>query len=168
MTNRKDFSKRITETLHILGFGPQKTAQLRAFMTRSAATDPQVIQDANEWTNASHPRQHLQVIARASLLLRVATGAAAKLLQNTPYDPSDLTFWWEGLGENRGLWASTDGPPSFGDLWTDISEALKDWETWRGGNQGRNYSFAQWHEEEPNVILKLSECERILLCALWI
>jgi hypothetical protein len=138
---------------------------------RSDRFDPVIIQDARESDPISHPRHHLEVIGRASLLLRVATGAAARLLQESQFERRDLKFWWKTFGESRGLWIPNAVPVSFEDLWVEVSDALNErhlWEIATNSKEKTQYCLAKWREEQSNSILVLSECERIALWGLGI
>lgn len=64
------------------------------------------------------------ILARACLLLRLASAAAAKLMKEATISRTDLEFWWGPYGENSGFWDSSGEPEAFSDLWMDISEAL--------------------------------------------
>jgi len=86
---------------------------------------PQIILDASANDDAFHPQHSKQVLARATLLLRVATGATADLLGDAgPSLRDDLAFWWSSTSVRRRLWHENDNPSSFVYLWDDISEAL--------------------------------------------
>ncbi|MDE2848160.1 MAG: hypothetical protein OXO51_15760 [Gemmatimonadota bacterium] len=86
---------------------------------------PQIIIDASANDDAFHPQHSKQVLARATLLLRVATGATADLLDEAgPSLREDLAFWWSSTSVRRRLWLENDDPSSFVYLWNDISEAL--------------------------------------------
>ena len=72
-----------------------------------------------------------QVLARATLLLRVATGSSADLLKEAGSTVKEaLEFWWSSVAVRRRLWSDDDTPSSFTDLWQDIEEALSLSEQW--------------------------------------
>lgn len=65
------------------------------------------------------------IICRALLLLRLATGATEKFLDQSI--TKDLTrFWWYKIGLNAGLWSKNSEPEDFKDLYQDISEAINE------------------------------------------
>ncbi|HYX71495.1 MAG TPA: hypothetical protein VE732_01885, partial [Nitrososphaera sp.] len=66
--------------------------------------DPLLITEAASKSASNNPRYHLQILSRAALLLRVATGACLKLLRSGPSGHSELEFWWRPLGERHGIW----------------------------------------------------------------
>jgi len=169
-THRRDFTRRVSEALRLLGFTPNYARELRRFMIRlSDGRDPAIIEDARASDPISHPRHHLEVIGRASLLLRIATGAAARLLRDSQFVKKDLRFWWESFGESRGLWIPKIVPANFEDLWLDISDALNQrvlWDKMTKSQEKTKYSLAKLHGEQSDSILVLSECERICLWGL--
>ena len=63
------------------------------------------------------------VISRATLLSRVATGAAARLLVSAGFTGSSVSFWINELGNARGYW---NGPHrgEISDLWADIRDLV--------------------------------------------
>lgn len=100
--------------------------RLKSFLLRqSAPTDPQIfrysaIKPGNPQSDA------FAVIARAVLLLRIATGAAHLLFNRAGFDASLFGFWWQKLGEARGLWRPGAAPATLVDLWADVEESLRD------------------------------------------
>lgn len=84
-----------------------------------------MIQDANARDYSDHLDHSKQVLARAALLLRVATGSSADLLREAGLTvKEDLTFWWSSVAVRRRLWPEANEPSSFIDLWEDVAEAL--------------------------------------------
>lgn len=82
------------------------------FMDRASRTSPPSAKDA-----------HLETLCRATLLLRVATGATRDYLHEAGITVGEMQFWWDALGQDSGLWA--DEPPAdFVDLWADIIAAV--------------------------------------------
>jgi len=67
----------------------------------------------------------LPVIARALLMLRLASGAIESLLQRAAIGSDDLEFWWGAIGESRGLWLSGSQPDRMADLWFDVEPSLE-------------------------------------------
>lgn len=139
--------------------------QWRDFLIRATQPDDaMLIIDASGTASLGQIRHHLQVLSRAFLLLRVASGACAQLLQNVFPKKAKLEFWWKSLGEERGLWPSGDEPSDLTELWSDIDEALVDLREWENTNQSLPPSFHKWHFDLSYQISVLAKCERI---ALW-
>ena len=86
---------------------------------------PLVIKDANADDGPHHPDHSKQVLARATLLLRVATGVSEDLLaQVGPTLRDDLSFWWSSTAIRRRLWLEDGEPSTFSELWNEIDEVL--------------------------------------------
>ena len=84
-----------------------------------------IIHDANAQDYSDHLDHSKQVLARAVLLLRVATGSLADLLREAGLTvKEDLTFWWSSVAVRRRLWPEANQPSSFIDLWQDVADAL--------------------------------------------
>ena len=110
----------------------------------------------------SHPRHHLKVIARAALLLRLATGASANLLAHGKASSDVLRFWWEALGRDSGLWRSAGPPDDLTDLWVDVEEALTVNREWVA--ETSDSSVGSWIASRAAALQTLGSCERI---GLW-
>lgn len=100
--------------------------RLKKFLLRqSAPTDPLI------FTYSSTPPGNPQtdafaIMSRAVLLLRVATGSAHDLFQQAGISTATLSFWWQALGEARGLWTPGSTPTDLSDLWADIEDSLRE------------------------------------------
>lgn len=134
------------------------------FLTwRTQPDDPKLIEEAGKVTTSDDPNHHVQVLARALLLLRLATGVNSRLLKSSGFTKSDLEFWWESYATDHGLTEDASTISDFLDLWTDVSVALKDISDWEATlATPHTYSDVVRHVSMP--ILRLNECERI---ALW-
>ena len=65
------------------------------------------------------------MLARATLLLRVATGSSAELLKEVESTVREaLEFWWSSKAVSRRLWSDADAPLSFIELWQDVGDVL--------------------------------------------
>ena len=83
--------------------------------------------DVLTWAdNSKYPPPAQSVLARATLLLRIANGVCARHLADAGVAKQDLQFWWTGYGKNGGLWPDGDELDSFADLWTEVYYALDD------------------------------------------
>jgi hypothetical protein len=134
------------------------------FLTRRTdPTDPTLLDDAEQAADVTDPRHHIHVIARSTLLLRVATGASAQLLSGASINAENLKFWWEPLGRDRGLWDPDELPDDLTALWDDADLALDDLAGWRAGPPVGDSFFSLRHNQ-ADAIAVLSECERI---AFW-
>ena len=66
------------------------------------------------------------VLARAVLLLRVASGSARSIFHQVGLNTGALEFWWSKVGETRGLWKPDFPPAVLTDLWADIEDGLRE------------------------------------------
>ena len=122
-----------------------------------------IIQAANGTKEATHPDHSKQVLARATLLLRIATGCAETLLREAgPNYKDNLNFWWSSPSVRRRLWAESDRPDSFIDLWSDIEEASIEIREWlkQNGHQACRYDL--W-TDQPAATATLTTTERAYL-----
>ena len=94
-------------------------------LRRTAPQDPAIFAKSG-LKPGKQATDHLAVISRAVLLLRMATGSAENLLEEAGIVSADLSFWWEAIGETRGLWSAGSPPAQRGDLWRDIEDTLGD------------------------------------------
>lgn len=123
-----------------------------------------VISYAEKQHQISSLSQHFQMISRAILLLRLATGATRENFRGIPEaDIENLSFWWKPIGEERGIWDMGNVPNDFQDLWQDIHESLDQIDSWvtAGGRSKKNLFSAAAVE-----VKSLSTCERIGLWSL--
>jgi hypothetical protein len=157
------YKEGVTTMLAQMFDGPAVRDQWLGFLTRSAdPDDPLIISEARKNGSVDSQGQHLQIISRAYLLLRVASAASSRLLNEASVPSSELKFWWGELGEERGLWEHAKEPEELMDLWADVALAVTGMQEWRAGNQAG--TFFQWRQEGASDISVLGGCERI---ALW-
>src|SRR5207244_11984925 len=73
----------------------------------------------------AHRLHSLQVISRALLLLRVASGVSQRLIKALPPGSmAHLEFWISAVGEDRALWPRAARPAALVDLWSDAGAAI--------------------------------------------
>lgn len=136
----------VRNMLHALAPGDLSPSMWQEFLTYGVSPDlPQVFRDAEGTAKIHDPRHSKQVLARATLLLRVSTGAAGGMLGSLAnMDSAELRFWWSPLGEDRGLWDIVNEPENFYDLWADIRDALQDIALWRNSANSDPAYSALW------------------------
>ena len=163
--NAPQFKSDVTAMLsHIVSDSTAQREWLN-FLTRAAEPrDPVILSEARQTDSIDSPRQHLQMISRAALLLRVATAANSRLLQETHVSGADVKFWWSVMGEERGLWKKAKQPTDLNDLWADAEAAVKSITDWRTKTAASDRNYVQWRQEHSQDISVLGSCERI---ALW-
>lgn len=122
-----------------------------------------VIHHAEGAVKATAPEHSKQVLARATLLLRVATGSAANLFTgHLSTNGSELEFWWSSDSVRRRLWQPAQPPQTFADLWTDVEDSIADLLSWRQGAATRTH-LDLWRDK-PQEAASLETTERV---ALW-
>lgn len=101
--------------------------ELKQFLTRAdMSQDPSLLVAASRKVQHQSDDLHLQMLGRATVLLRLATGAVRELLIKTDVGLGSLSFWWEDSGSRQGLWANTPSADDLIDLWKDVDDGLKD------------------------------------------
>ena len=126
---------------------------------------PEIISDANSKNDPFYSNYSKQVMARATLLLRVATGSSADLLEEAGNDVrTKLKFWWHRPSVRRRLWAESHPPSSFQDLWSDIDDAMAATRQWisskSNGQPACHHNF--WAKHAPEAS-RLATTERAFL-----
>lgn len=159
------FRARVARMLSQVVSSPAASDEWANFLTRTnRSVDPSIVTQASRRDSTDVPEQHLQMISRAALLLRVATAASSRLLKESDTSTDDLKFWWSALGEERGLWEKAKQPANLRDLWADAETAVNGIREWTGRPGGPNKTFVSWRQDNAYDISVLGGCERI---ALW-
>jgi hypothetical protein len=133
-------------------------------LRRKNPASPRVLKLAAEESDLDDPDRHLQVISRAALLLRLATGACEALKNDATLSRGDLSFWWSTVGSRRGFWSPGSEPTNCTDLWSEVEVATQGEQNWGNANWLNNPSYMSWKQARAADLVVLSECERI---GLW-
>lgn len=142
---------------------PDAEAQWLRYIMRSTSPHDAIIFSRSQQQAASLDVGAQAVISRAALLLRVASGSTAMLLQAAGYNAASIAFWAEGLGRGRGLWeGENSGDPL--DLWADVTPLLEDVELFQQKYSANEQSFFRMGVELPQALNGLGSCERV---AIW-
>ena len=134
------------------------------FVTRETMPDNLSIFDFSQKSTGSRDNSAVAVISRAILLLRIASGSTAFLIEEARITASSLSFWWETLGQVRGLWDGPREPEELTDLWSDIATLLVDIEQFQTNYAAVDQSFFRVGTEIGHTLAGLSDCERV---AIW-
>lgn len=78
----------------------------------------------------SDPACHFNVLSRAALMLRMATGASTRMLKSAGIEPPQYSFWWSRVGLNAGLWPVAPVSEDVTEYWIEIEESLELLEEW--------------------------------------
>lgn len=140
-----------------LGILQPELGNLIDFFERATfPVDSIVLTEARKKGSPEEVNYHSQMLCRATLLLRIATGASASLISQAGFKKRDLKFWSDFVGENYGLWETGDVDPIV-DIWTEVEEALRDLNI-KAPTIDNHY---KWRSELAREVLILSGCERI-------
>ena len=135
------------------------------FLCDDAACVGFPIEAAKKQSTIDSPSFPVEVLARAALLLRIATGSCERHLDEAGIEWDMFRFWLDDIGVRRGFWGRGAYPAFPNELWADISEALESLE------EEEQY-IGRW-EDSPHFatpqlfvssLTRLEECERI---GLW-
>jgi hypothetical protein len=132
------------------------------FLRQVDGADLRLLSLAEGKSKPSDATYHLEVIARAALLLRVATGCCNRMMRRAGIREHDLKFWLDRLGEERGIWHTGSAPADFADLWTDIEDALNDLDAAYASPQAPT-SYRELFDAAAAPLRTLATTERIPL-----
>jgi len=169
-TSRR-YAEAVNDVVQSLGPGGVPSDQWVDFLTRQQEVeDAAVLQMAERRDRAGAATHHLQVISRAILLLRVATGACLGIIEQAleEWDDvwEDMRFWWQPFGVTHGLWEPGDEPDAMSDLWADVEQAIEDLLDWGSVSRDGAACHARLHREEAYPVGILGQGERALLWGL--
>ena len=164
---RVQYRVRVQHMLNALNLSDVARKSFRTFLDPFGGTSPATLpSDASGKELPKAISHSKQVLARAALLLRVATGCARELLDSTGEDLRTLfRFWWSDASVRRTMWRDQSVPESFIALWVDADESLDTIEDWLESATTEDCAFAFWvrHSTEATV---LSTTERLCLMGL--
>ncbi len=106
----------------------------------------------------------LGVIARAFLLLRLASGTVDTTLRKAGVREDELRFWKDGLLQERGLCDPDFPPDQLGDLWKDVDDELS--EIRRRLREKKDCSLASLRGEFDGALLRLAGFDAVPLWAI--
>ena len=96
------------------------------FLCKGNARDDDIIHYARGSASPGHADHVFQVLSRALLLLRIATGSCHDHLKETGNGSNFdlLSFWWRPLGFARAVLPSDNYEDEIIDLWSDVEDAI--------------------------------------------
>ena len=165
---RENYLNRVDTMLEGVGLSDVARGDIRRFLDPSETrSSSEILADASSKLTAEHVDHSKQLLARATLLLRFATGCTRELLVEASTSPQGmLRFWWSQPRVRRGLWPTEDSPSTFSDLWEDVSEALDGVDRWMNDPTSRNCAYDLWTKKRAADAAILSTTERICLWGL--
>ena len=163
MAGRQRYARRVGQMLDAINTGPLR-GEIEKFLTfQTDGSRPSLLIDASGKRPADHVDHSKEVLARATLLLRVATGSVSDLLRQSNSDfATELQFWWNGPAVRRRLWSEGMVPASFVDLWDDIGDALEDAGAWSASEDQEISHWGFWRER-ATAAWTLSTAEPVFL-----
>lgn len=148
---------------NFIGYGIQR-AMLEGFLMRDdASSDPPLIQEAARSVSNEDGDLHLQMLGRATILLRLATGVVRETLDNANIGIDSLGFWWQNVGILHGFWETPPSAIDRSDLWLDIDDGLVEVSRWMQKAQSSHHSLLM---DCAQAILKSTSVERLALIGL--
>ena len=162
-TGKRKYAQTLSTVLNGIGPTSQPLGPWNIFLSQPCLVDKHsVIDNASGKVGALHVDHSKQVLARAILLLRIATGSSAELLLEAGLDGRKaLEFWKHDASVRRRLWPDTSTAFSSVDLWADIESARDSIEDWLQSG-GPLCHHALWTKKATEASL-LSTAERAFL-----
>ena len=157
--------RRSVETM-VLAFDDNPTWQkdIKQFLTHeSDSKEPQLLVEAENQKDHYDDNYHLQVISRAMLLLRVATGMVREMLKDSGVDLDVLKFWWHNAGRIQGFWNTPPQSIDSSQLWSDFIPYLDDIDDWISGDNNSRQSL---QSECAEALVQLTGTARFALIGL--
>ena len=164
MKNVEWHNKIIEDMLSGVTPAPPPVDSWRSFLAFENLADvPQIIEDAGGKVGAKHRDHSKQVLARATLLLRIATGCSGNLLREAePGFPDDLSSWRSSPSIRRRLWLQSNPVSSSVDLWQDIADASSSVADWLDQN-GPSACHRWFWDDNALWASRLATAERVFL-----
>jgi hypothetical protein len=133
------------------------------FLTEPARPALDIFSLASKTDGPEQSTHAFQVVSRALLLLRIATGGSQSLVASLPSTAlADMEFWISATGEDRALWPANGRPEPLKDLWQDAEDAIVQFET----NRPQTNSFSTFLRVLAPAACTLSTFERVGLWSL--
>ena len=143
----------------------EQRAEWKKYFCTDNVEHANLLVSASRRSSAETESYPMELLSRAALLLRIATGSCSLHLSENGIGWERFEFWLDDIGVRRGFWEKGAYPDHPIELWTDVEEALDNLAdaqlndaTWRGSPHGPNSPLL------GNSLNKLEECERI---GLW-
>lgn len=114
--------------------GSKDFAWIDFLLRRHQPDDDELIVHSRGQSRRTSAEHHIEVMARATLLLRIASGAVRRSLRLSGTSMDDLGFWWKDFGLARGLWTTEPQASELADSWNDGWDAVEDVKAWNGAS----------------------------------
>ena len=162
--SKKQYEKHLSTILANIRPRVNPNGRWEIFLAYDNVKDrPALLVDANGKANAHDVSHSKQVLARATLLLRLATGCSASLLSEAePGMQSDLSFWRKDASVRQRLWKNSGPPASSIDLWSDVASASSGLDSWLRKDGSSVCHHALWTQQAVSASI-LTSAERVFL-----
>jgi hypothetical protein len=162
--DRDGYAQLIAGVLERQALSPELKASLDHFLRRDGRSpDPKIFTLSREPPKEGGD-SHASIVARALLLLRIASGSSAQLVRAAGFSGASIAFWWEVIGRGRGLWDGSRDPGDLIDLWADIASSLDDISSFRRVVERDRRTFHTIGRDLGATLVSLGSCERV---AVW-
>ena len=148
----------------LVGFSPEIAAHWGKILDRATAPSDPAMFSFSAKSAEVRESSHFSIISRAALLLRIASGSTARLIQRSGLTPDSIEFWWNGFGQARGLWEGQRETNTLTDLWADIELYLSEMDDFESKNSLAEQTFYRIGDKLGRVLPGLASCERV---AIW-
>ena len=158
---KSNYEKSLKHAISQLGLTSHSDSLSTSLSWKNRRHQCKVLENASLSDPETDLNHSTQVLARATLLLRVATGCAANLLDEANLIPIDeLKFWWIDRSVRRGLWPNSYPPAEFNELWIDIEDAISEIRDWLELHSPQVCRYELWTKMHPSI---LTTTERVFL-----
>lgn len=104
----------------------------------------------------------IAIIARATLLLRIAVGLVSQLYKSGGMKKEELKFIWENYGLNSGFWTNGEYPEDFDNLWVDVQPHIQDLDN-RVNATGADNTIFKIRSDKPEELGYFTQVSRTCL-----
>lgn len=146
------------------GLGGPLQAALTDFLMRVTVPNNLSIFSMSSIPADGRPSDSAAMLARATLLLRVATGSSSSLMTASGIGGDEYRFWWQALGQRRGIWEGQRNREDLLDLWEDIRALLAEAARVQAATPAPDQNYFQYGRDLPGAILGFGSTERV---AIW-
>ncbi|MFA0962070.1 hypothetical protein AB9P05_09705 [Roseivirga sp. BDSF3-8] len=144
--NNNSLEDLIKDTFNNLGLS--HSSSLIKFLSDNTPISHPLFTEANN--HAVNPTtgllNPLSVVARATLMLRIATGNVSMIYSKAGISKADLDFLWDNFGIENGFWQNGNIPEDFCDMWEDLKEYIDEVAEW-GAKKGTTLTLAELYED---------------------
>jgi hypothetical protein len=157
------FGRDVKKVVAQQALDPHVSARWTEFIRRKRLADDASVMKWSAIPPSIAKSTHFSVFSRAALLLRLATGSALELERDIGLSAADTSFWWDTIGNCRGMWDGQRDPTTILDLWADIEPVLASIDAYQTSFQKSHQTLFHASGEMPDLNT-LGSCERI---AIW-